>query len=38
MSKDGQETHMPYNCQRTIAKYIFKMRLNAWSTKYSKDV
>ena len=37
-SKDSQESYMPYNCERSIAKIIFKMRLNAWSTKYSKDV
>jgi ribonuclease HI len=37
-SKFNTNVHEFLNCPRHISKIIFKLRLNTWNTKYSKEV
>jgi ribonuclease HI len=38
MSNFNSNAHEVLNCPRHISKIIYKLRLNSWNTKFSKDV
>jgi ribonuclease HI len=38
MSKFNNNAHDILKCPRHISRFIYKLRLNSWSTKFSKDV
>ena len=38
LSKSMSEVFLPYNQTRKISKIVYRLKLNAWATKYTKDI